>query len=158
MAIGWEKIRTDVVYMPLSAERYGLIVFARDDLSGWVEALPLLQNNAWSVAMFLYEDVICQHFANCYGPKMRNIDVTSILMEDYNIHQVFVSAYHLQTNGLVERGHDSIINALSKCSARSPAKWPKYFLFTLRADRALVRESHLNCCMEETVCYPWNSH
>src|SRR5215472_14552083 len=55
----WEKIGVDVVHMPISAEGYGFIVFARDDLSGWVEARPLLRNNARSVANFIYQDVIC---------------------------------------------------------------------------------------------------
>ena len=33
----WEKIGVDVVYMPRTSEA-SFIMFARDDLSGWVEA------------------------------------------------------------------------------------------------------------------------
>ena len=33
----WEKIGVNVVYMPRTSEVF-FIVFARDDLSGWVEA------------------------------------------------------------------------------------------------------------------------
>jgi len=130
--------------MPISAEGYGFIVFARDDLSGWVEARPLLRNNARSVANFIYQDVICRH-----GCPLRivmdrgseNIDITSILLETYNIHQIHASAYHPQTNGLVERGHGPVIDALSKYCAGSTTDWPKYLSLALWADRVSVRES-----------------
>jgi hypothetical protein len=48
-------------WMPKSADGIAFIVFARDDLSGWVEARALERNDARSVARLLYEDVICRH-------------------------------------------------------------------------------------------------
>jgi hypothetical protein len=47
--------------MPESTEGYKFIVFARDDLSGWVEERAIKENTARNVARFLYEDVICRH-------------------------------------------------------------------------------------------------
>ena len=142
--IVWEKIGVDVVYMPISTEGYGFIVFARDDLSGWVEARPLLRNNARSVANFIYQDVICRHgcpLKIVMNHRSENMDITSILLETYNIHQIHASAYHPQTNELVERGHDLVINALSKYCAHSKGDWPKYLSLALWADRVSVRES-----------------
>jgi len=109
-----------------------------------VEARPLLRNNARSVANFIYQEVICRH-----GCPLRivmdrgseNIDITSVLLETYNVRQIYTSAYHPQTNGLVERGHGPVINALSKYCGGSPADWPKYLSLALWADRVSVRES-----------------
>ena len=56
----WEKVGLDVVHMPVSGG-YKSIVFARDDLSGWVEGRALMAVNSRNVAKFLYEDVIVRH-------------------------------------------------------------------------------------------------
>ena len=57
----WEKVGVDVVFMPETSDGYKYIVFARDDLSVWVEGCALKENTAQNVAKFLYEDVICRH-------------------------------------------------------------------------------------------------
>jgi len=59
----WAKVGIDVVYMPWTAENdgFGFIVFARDDLSGWVEGRAIKAANSKNVAKFIYEDVICCH-------------------------------------------------------------------------------------------------
>ena len=59
----WEKVGIDVVYLSWTAEKGGLgfAVFARDDLSGWVEGCAIEAVNAKNVAKFIYEDVICRH-------------------------------------------------------------------------------------------------
>jgi len=45
----WAKIGVDVVYMPPTSEGFGFIVFAWDDLSGWVEgrAIDVANSQTW---------------------------------------------------------------------------------------------------------------
>ena len=138
--IVWEKIGIDVVYMPNSAG-YRYIVFARDDLSGWVEGRALAKATSKNVAKFIYEEVICRH--GC--PKRivmdrgtENLDLTKDLLEKHRIRQTLVSAYHPQANGLVERGHDAIVNALAKYDKST---WKEYLPLALWADRISVRRS-----------------
>ena len=139
----WAKIGVDVVYMPPAPGGYDFIVFARDDLSGWVEGRAIDDANSYNVAKFIYEDVICRH-----GCPLRivmdrgseNLDLTKDLLEHYRIQQTIISAYHPQANGLVERGHDSIVNSLAKYS-KQPGDWVKYLSLTLWADRISVRHS-----------------
>ena len=95
--IVWYKIGIDV-YMPDSGA-YKYIVFARDDLSGWVEGRALMMIS--NVAKFIYEEVICRH--GCLrrivmDRGMENLDLTKELLEHYNIQQTLVSAYHPQAN------------------------------------------------------------
>jgi len=54
-------IGVDAVYAPWTEDGYGYIVFARDDLSGWVEGKALKEATAKEVAKFIYQDVICRH-------------------------------------------------------------------------------------------------
>jgi len=138
--IVWEKVGVDVVHMPNSG-KYQYIVFARDDLSGWVEGRALTAKDSKSVAKFIYEDVICRH--GC--PKRivmdqgtENLDLTKDLLERHRIRQTLVSAYHPQLNGLVERGHDAIVNALAKYDR---THWTWYLPLVLWADRITTRRS-----------------
>ena len=68
------------------------------------------------------------------------MDLTKELLEHYRIRRTVVSAYHPQANGLVERGHDSIVNSLSKYSNKV-GDWVKYLPLALWADRVSVRRS-----------------
>jgi len=143
MATVWDKVGLDVVHMPKSSG-YQYIVFARDDLSGWVEGRALTAANSKSVAKFLYEDVFARH--GC--PRRVVVDggsenkgfVTELLAA-CQVKRVDISAYHPQSNGLVERGHDAIVNSLSKYSTGQRDQWFQHLPLALWADRVSVRRS-----------------
>jgi transposase InsO family protein len=142
----WEKVGIDIVYMPWTAKEdgFGFIVFARDDLSGWVEGRAIKAADSKNVAKFIYEDVICRH--GCprrivLDRGSENLNLTKDLLEHYRIKRTVISAYHPQANGLVERGHDSIVNSLSKYCSKKPQDWEKYLPLALWADRVSVRRS-----------------
>jgi hypothetical protein len=136
-----DKWAVDVVHMP-SAEGYNHLVLAREDISGWVEGRSLRSTKSRSVARFLYEDVICRHgvcryLVNDGGPENRLW--TEILMETYGIQNVRISAYHPQANGMVERGHQPVVDALSKLESNTLRPWPRRLHGVLWADRTTVR-------------------
>ena len=122
--------------MPWTAEEggFGFIAFARDDLSGWVEGRAIKAADVKHVAKFIYEDVICRH-----GSPLRivldrgseNLNLTKDLLEHYRIQRTVISAYHPQANGLVESGHDSIVNSLSKYCSKNPTGYDKYLPLAL---------------------------
>jgi hypothetical protein len=150
----WAKVGIDVVYMPDSLEGFKFIVFARDDLSGWVEGRAIDWANAKNVAKFLYEDVICRHGCPAVVVLDRgseNLNVAKELLEAYKIDRIATSAYHPQANGLVERCHDPIVDALSKYCSRAPKTWPRYLPLILWADRISVRRSTGSSAFESLV-------
>lgn len=64
------------------------IVFARDDLSGWVEGWAIDAVNSRNVAKFVYEDVICWHgcpLRIVMDQGTENLDPTTELLEHYRI-------------------------------------------------------------------------
>jgi hypothetical protein len=67
--------------------------------------------------------------------------VAEALLENYRVQRTVISAYHPQSNGLVERGHDPIVNSLSKYCSKEPMKWPQYLPLALWADRISVRRT-----------------
>ena len=139
----WEKVGIDIVYMPWTAKEggAGFVVFARDDLSGWVEGRAIKAADSKNVAKFIYEDIICRH--GCprrivLDRGSENLNLTKDLLEHYRIKRTVVSAYHPQANGLVERGHDAIVNSLSKyCKGGRREDWVKYLPLALWARPSL---------------------
>ena len=130
--------------MPKTDDGFGFIVFARDDLSGWVEGRAIKTANAKEVAKFIYEDIVCRH--GCpqrivLNRGSKNLNLMKDLLEHYRIKRMVVSAFHPQANGLVEWGHDSVVNSLSKYCSKDPGDWVKYLPLTLWADRISVRRS-----------------
>jgi hypothetical protein len=139
----WEKVAVDVTNLPKCQGKQYLVV-ARSDLSGWVEARALASNDSRSVAAFLYEDLICRHgvFQRLVvdgGPE--NKALVDELAKRYGIRRLVVSAYHPQANGMVERGHKPIVDALSKMTHGGYTGWIKHLPAVLWADRTTVRAS-----------------
>jgi len=139
----WGKVAVDIVHIPPS-EGFHYLLIAREDVSGWVEGRALRTGTAKAVAKFLWEDLICRHgiFGKLVvdgGPE--NKDVVEALTELYGIKRAVVSAYHPAANGMVERGHQPIVNALSKLTEGGRKKWTRFLHTVLWADRTTVRAS-----------------
>ena len=91
---------------------------------------------------FLWEHVICYH--GCFGKlvideRLENKDVVVELVERYGVKKVVISAYHPQANGMIERGHKPIVDALSKISAGGSTNLIQNLPVFLWADRSTVR-------------------
>jgi hypothetical protein len=116
------KLGLDVVHMPVARDGSRYMVGLRDDLSGWAEYRALRNADSRSVAKFIFESWISRYgcpmmIVNDGGPE--NQLLTKELLRRYNIRNVQVAAYHPQSNGLVERGHQNIVDALAKLTAPS---------------------------------------
>ena len=137
------RVAVDVVYMPSDAGFTHLVV-GRCDLSGWVEARPLRGATSEQVAKFLWEDFVCRH--GCFGKLIvdggpENKGYVQVLAEKYNIKRVLTSAYHPQANGMVERGHRPIVDALAKMGENKSLRWVSNLAAVLWADRSTVKTS-----------------
>ena len=129
-----------MVQMP-PCEGKNYLVVAREDLSGWVEARALSNANSAAVAKFLWEDVVCRH--GCFGRLVvdggpENKGHVAAFTKKYGIERVQVSAYHPAANGMVERGHKPITDALAKLTDRGLSSWVKNLSIVLFADCTLV--------------------
>ena len=146
LATIFAKVGLDVVQMPAATVGSKYMVGMRDDLSGWVEYKALRKASSRAVAKFIYE-VWMAHFGcpllivNDRGPE--NQALTKELFERFNVRSVQVAAYHPQSNGLVERGHQNIVDVLAKLTAPSgkPGNWPAHLAAVSWVDRITVRKS-----------------
>ncbi|WP_169741608.1 integrase, partial [Beijerinckia mobilis] len=162
----WEVVFIDTTHMP-AEDGYGVIIQARDGLSGWVEARPLKITSATcqAVCQFLWEDIICrfgwpERVVMDSGPEFRN-EVRQF-MHSKGVRRTAISPYNPGSNGPIERSMRTLKDAISKMTngysaanserlgtnirvrkkrgiARpSPPSWRECFYAALLADRVTV--------------------
>lgn len=137
------QVGVDLIQMP-PAEGYSFVIVLIDYFSKWVEAQPLPDKTAKSVADFLYS-VICRHGCfkvqiNDQGREFVN-QVSKALHEKTGTQQKVTSAYHPQANGLVERQNQTIKKSIVKVLEDKIDQWPDVLEGVLFALRVKVHES-----------------
>ena len=117
----FDRIGMDIVGpLPTTERGNKYIVVATDYLTKWPEARALTNAKAASVVPFFYEDIICRH--GC--PKVLLTDrgthfvneMLDSLCDQLGVKHKLSSAYHPQTNGLVERFNRTLCETLAKFS------------------------------------------
>ena len=136
------KIYLDIMYMPKGRFRY--LVAARDDLSGAAEGRALRSAKAKHLATFIWEEIFCRYGAvgqivTDNGPEFQG--AFSILMRRQNIPQVKISAYNSKANGVVERGHFTVREAILKSCEHRTANWQEFVPHAFFADKVTVRRA-----------------
>lgn len=117
-----EKMYLDVMFMPPSGG-YIAIVVARDDLSGLAEARPLRRANAIAIANFLEEEIYYRYgvvgsVVTDNGPEVQG--AFKILARRIGIPHITITPYNKHGNGVVERGHLTLREAIIRSCEKHP--------------------------------------
>ncbi|KAI5950712.1 hypothetical protein KGF54_003786, partial [Candida jiufengensis] len=117
------------------------LVVARDEFTGWSEAIVLTKLTGENVADFIFSSFIARVgyfdvFKTDNGPEFRNQFVATMLKK-YGVKHKFSIQYHPQGNGMSERGHQSFINFFKKLP--DITDWEKFLPCALWVDRTNVR-------------------
>ena len=131
--------------LPQTFDGNKYVVVFLDYLSGWKEAFPIQDQWAETVAKLLVEEVVYWYGA----PEQLLSDWGSNLMSDVmanichllDIKKVNTSGYHPQTDGLVERFHQTLITMLSVYVQKHGQDWDRYLPCMLYAYQVLAQES-----------------
>ena len=121
-----KQVGVDLCGLP-EVEGHRYLIVCIDYFSKWSEAKPIKDKLAPTIAQFLYE-MMCRHgcFAvqiNDQGREFVN-QVSAELHRLTGVEQRVTSAYHPQSNGLVERQNRTIKNSLEKVLEDNPSHWP----------------------------------
>lgn len=140
----FEKVYIDVMFMPPSAG-YHCIVAAKDDLTGITEARALRQSTAENLRKFFWENIYCRygaigHVVTDNGPEVKG--AFEILVKRMGIPHVHISPYNKHANGVVERGHyilrEAIVRSCEKDRFGQIRNWHRQLEPALFADRITV--------------------
>jgi hypothetical protein len=137
----FSKIYIDIMNMPRAPGGeegdFRYIVAARDDLSGACEARALRNATAEEVAQFfkdqiLYKYGMVQHIVTDNGPE--NKKQFEKLLKSMDLHHIKISGYNHQANGVVEKGHFTMREALVKSCEGNLNIWPEKLQKVIFAD------------------------
>jgi transposase InsO family protein len=133
----FSKIYVDIMLMP-RRKGYRYIIAARDDLSRTAEGKALKKATAKAIAKFFWEQIYCRYGAVLQvvtdnGPEVKG--AFEILLRRLKIPQVRISPYNSKANGVVERGHFIIREAIVKACRGNIDIWPQKVAMAFFADR-----------------------
>ena len=139
-SILFAKIYIDIMHMPL-AQGFRYIVAAKDDLSGTCEATPLRRATAKNLAKFFWENIYCRYGAPIQvvtdnGPEVK--EAFEKLLKRMGIPQIRITPYNHHANGVVERGHFILREAIVKACKDKISDWPTKVPEVVFADRVTV--------------------
>jgi transposase InsO family protein len=140
----FQKVYIDVMYMPRSGGKQ-FIVAAKDDLTGISEVRALSSNNSEQLANFFEKQIYLRYgcigqVVTDNGPEVKG--AFEILMKRLGIPQVRISPYNKHANGVVERGHyilrEAIIKSCKKNSDGQAMQWESKIDLAAFADRVTI--------------------
>ena len=139
----FSKVYLDVMKMPKARGKQWLVA-CRDDLSGVTECKAMKRDKASAVAKFFYRRIILRYgivveVVTDNGPSFQK--EFKKLLKSYGIRQITISPYNSQANGVVERGHYNIREALVKLCKDNISDWPLMVPAACYADRITVRRA-----------------
>ena len=133
----FQKIYVDIMHMP-EAKGFKYIVAARDDLSGVCEARALRKATAKELARFFSEQIVYRYgmptrVITDNGPETK--EAFKKLLERLGIPHISITPYNHHANGVVERGHFVLREALIKSCQGKITDWPDHLQSAVFADR-----------------------
>lgn len=135
------KVYVDTMHLTPSAG-YKYIVQARCSLSHWPEWEMLRKETAKSIATFILHNIIyrwgtlIEIVTDNGSPFVKAI---GYLAQHYHLTHIRISGYNSRANGIVERSHFDVRQALFKACDGVESKWSTVAYSVFWAERVTVR-------------------
>ena len=138
----FSKVYMDTMHMPASSG-YKYIVQGRCSLIYWPEWSMLHSENGKSLAHWILHDIIYRwglllEIVTDNGPAF--LKALRYLEKHYHIKHIRISGYNSRANGLVERSHFEVREALFKACDGDENKWSTTAYSVFWAERVTVRK------------------
>ncbi|KRY46609.1 Retrovirus-related Pol polyprotein from transposon 17.6 [Trichinella britovi] len=123
--------------------RYLLVIC--DYFTKWPEAFPMPDAEATTIARHLVNGIFCRFGApeTIHSDQGRNFESALIkeLCELFGTSKTRTTAYHPQSDGLVERMNRTLVDMLAATSIEEPGEWDEYIDRVLLAYRTSVHHT-----------------
>ena len=126
----FERWHIDIVG-PLhkNPDGYEYVLLCIDAFTRWTEAFPLKTQSAKETATVLYREVFTRYGSPkvLFSDRGKNFmsNLVKGLCELFEITQHHTSAYHPNTNGMVERQNSTLAQSLRTYCGKEQEKWPE---------------------------------
>ena len=146
----WERIAMDIVG-PVRESRkgYRYILVISDYASRFVITIPMKDQKAQTVAKHLVHKVITKYGAPQNVLTDRGTNFLSHLVKEicilFKIKQMRTTAYHPQTDGLVERFNRTLVDMLTCYVVDEPEQWERFLPYVTFAYNTAVHTTLQEC-------------
>jgi len=142
----FQQVSIDVVGpLPRTSRGYRYLLTLIDQFSKYAEAVPLVGQTAEEVARAFVENLVLRHGVPAQVVTDQGRNFTSNLFREVcrllGTKKVQTTAYHPQSNGIVERFHRTLADMLSHYVRRGGRDWDDWLPFALAAYRSLPHSS-----------------
>jgi hypothetical protein len=139
----FRKAHIDMMKMP-KAGRFEYLVQARCVLTSYPEWHMLRKENTCTLCTFIFEELLCR-----WGPITKIITdnapaykiAVDELVRKYGIHPIHVSPYNSQANGIVERRHRDVREAIIKTCEGDETCWNQVVHSVFWAERVTIQKA-----------------
>jgi transposase InsO family protein len=140
----FRRVHIDTMKMNTASNGYKMIVQARCSLTGYPEWRMLRRETAKTLGDFIYEEILCRwggltEIVTDNGTAF--IKAVDYLKTRYHIDHITISPYNSQANGIVERRHFDVREALIKVCGGIEAKWSQHAPAVFWAERISIQRS-----------------
>lgn len=142
----FDRVAVDVLgpFPPTYKSNKYIIVFS-DYLTRWPEVFAVNNADAETTARLFVEEIVCRHGAPRELLSDNGKNFRSNLMKEIckltNTKKTFTTAYHPETNGLVERFNGTLTTMLSMYVSGHQRDWDTFIPYILFAYRTAIHES-----------------
>ena len=139
----FRKVHIDTMLMP-KANGFRYLVQARCALTSYLEWKLLCSETVSALASFIFEDILCRwgavtEIVTDNGPAF--VSALDEIANKYNIRHIRISPYNSQANGIVERRHYDVREAIMKSAEGDEGKWYKFVHSVFWAERVTILKS-----------------
>ena len=141
----FDRVGVDVLKLPKSAQGNQYAVVFVDYLTKWPEVFAVADQTSLTIARLLVERVVPQHGVPAELLSDRGTAFLSKLIHEVyslmGMKKINTTAYHPQTDGLVERFNRTLIDMLAKTVKKGGTDWDQKLPYVLYAYRTSIQES-----------------
>jgi hypothetical protein len=139
----YRKAHIDTMLMT-KAGGFDRIVHARCALTGYPEWRMLRKENTNTLSAFIFEELLCRwgpitELVTDNAPQFRK--AVDQLAVKYGIHPIRISPYNSQANGIVERRHRDVREAIMKSCEGDELRWHQVAHAVFWAERVTIQKS-----------------
>lgn len=139
----FRKVYIDTMLMP-KAKGYRYIIHARCSLTAYPEWTMVKNENFKTIAKFIHETLLCRWGAietivTDNAPQY--VQATEYLSQKYNINYIRISPYNSRAQGVIERRHFDVREALIKAADGDSTRWPDVAPSVFWAERVTIQKA-----------------
>ena len=141
----FDRVGADVIRFPPSQQGNKYAIVFVGYLTKWPEVFPAKDESALTIARLLVEKVVTRHGVPTQLLYDQGASFLSNLMKNVykllGLKKVNTTAYHPQTDGLIERFNSTSTGMLSKKVKKGGKDWDQLLPYVLVAYRVNIQES-----------------